>query len=274
VSLNPAKTNMRLTRGGPLTRDPTGYAASFGLNTDTRTRVTGPSWGWTSGRTTRGAWQRGGNFTLMFKAASTLDVSLGPTWTQSRATAQYVTAVTDATATDTYGRRYVFADLDQTTLSLDARVNLTLTPQISFELFAQPFLSSGDYENLKQLGAPRTFTFDRFGAEAGTIAAIDGSRRYEIDPDGAGTARAFRVDNKDFNFRSLRSNAVFRWEWRPGSTLYLVWQQSREGTLTASDPTLPYTRVGNFEFGRETGDLFGMRPDNILLIKASYWLNP
>jgi hypothetical protein len=82
------------------------------------------------------------------------------------------------------------------------------------------------------------------------------------------------VDNRDFNTRSLRSNAVFRWEWRPGSTLFVVWQQNRSGSLAASDPDNPYSRVGNFRLGRDTSDLFDAHPDNILMIKASYWLNP
>ena len=82
------------------------------------------------------------------------------------------------------------------------------------------------------------------------------------------------MNNKDFNLRSWISNAVFRWEWKPGSTLFLVWQQSRSGRVAASDPDSPFTRVGNFRLGRDTSDLFGLSADNILLIKASYWLNP
>ena len=74
--------------------------------------------------------------------------------------------------------------------------------------------------------------------------------------------------------RELRSNAVFRWEWRPGSTLFLVWQQTRAGEFTGSDPDAPLDRVGNFDFGRDAGDLFELHPDNILMVKVSYWLNP
>ena len=168
----------------------------------------------------------------------------------------------------------MFGELDQSTLSINTRINVTLSPQTTIEIFAQPFLSSGNYENLKELAAPRTFDFNRYGAGAGTIVAVDEQRHFQIDPDGGGPASQFQVDNKNFNVRSLISNAVFRWEWKPGSTLFLVWQQSRSGRVVASDPDSPFSRVGNFQLGRDTSDLFGLSADNILLIKVSYWLNP
>ena len=164
--------------------------------------------------------------------------------------------------------------LKQSTLEIDARFNITLTPRVTIEIFAQPLLSSGKYQNLKELRAPRSFDFNRYGVDAGTLTEVPAGRSYEIDPDGTGPATPFRVDNEDFNIRSLRSNVVFRWEWRPGSTLFLVWQQTRSGRLDASDPDSPFYRVGNFRLGRDAGDLFELRPDNVFMIKLSYWLNP
>jgi hypothetical protein len=269
VSASPTRLNPRLTRGGPLARDPAGWTASASFNTDSRTRVTG-RFGLDGAGDRSGAWQWTGNATLLYKAGETLDLSLGPSLTESRSTAQYVTTVTDRTASSTFGRRYLFADLRQTTLSVDTRLNVTVTPDISFELFAQPFIASGDYETLKELAAPRTFDFLRYGIDAGTLAPVDAGRRFEVDPDGVGPAASFRVDNRDFNLRSLRANAVFRWEWRPGSTVYVVWQQLRSGTLAYGDDPA----AGRFDFGRDARELFGLDSDNILLIKASYWLNP
>jgi hypothetical protein len=269
VSASPARVNPRLTRGGPLTRDPAAWTASAAFNTDTRTRVTGRL-GLEASGDRSGAWQWTGTGTLLYKGGATLDLSLGPSLTRSFGTAQYVTTVADAAAGATFGRRYVFADLHQTTLSLDTRVNVTLTPDVSFELFAQPFIASGDYESLKELAAPRRFDFRRYGVDAGTITPVDGSTRFLVDPDGTGPAPAFRVDNKDFNLRSLRANAVFRWEWRPGSTLYLVWQQMRSGSLAyADDPA-----AGRFAFGRDARELLELDSDDVFLIKASYWFNP
>ena len=221
-----------------------------------------------------GAWERNFYIGLNLRAGEHFDTEIGPSFSQSHATAQYLTSVADPTATGTFGRRYVFADLKQSTLEIDARFNITLTPRLTIEIFAQPLLGSGNYENLKELRAPRSFDFNRYSVDAGTLMAVAAGRSYEIDPDGAGPATPFRLDNEDFNIRSLRSNAVFRWEWRPGSTLFLVWQQTRSGRLDASDPNSPFHRVGNFRLGRDAGDLFELRPDNVFMIKLSYWLNP
>lgn len=118
------------------------------------------------------------------------------------------------------------------------------------------------------------FQFNRFGTDVGTITPLEGGTSYDIDPDGIGPAGMFTVSNRDFNVRSLRSNAVFRWEWRPGSTLFLVWQQTRSDRLVASVPDSGYNRAGNFDFGRDAGGLFGLDANNIFLVKLSYWLNP
>src|SRR5690606_4923623 len=101
-----------------------------------------------------------------------VEVQVGPNLSWSRVAAQYVTTVTDEFADHTYGKRYIFADLDQTTLGIDTRVNVTFTPELSFELYAQPFISSGDYLTLKELRAARTFDFIEYGVDAGTVQSL------------------------------------------------------------------------------------------------------
>jgi hypothetical protein len=199
-----------------------------------------------------------------------IELSLGPSLSWDKSEAQFLGRVADPLAANTFGARYIFANVDQTTISLDTRLNMAFNAETSFELFAQPFLSSGDYGNLKELAMPRSFDFVRYGIDGGTQTSITGGR-FEIDPDGVGSARAFRVDDKDFNFRSLRANAVFRWEWRPGSTLFLVWQQSRAGRLVVNGLN---DQVGDFDLGRDSRALFEIQPDNIFMIKVNYWLNP
>ena len=83
-----------------------------------------------------------------------------------------------------------------------------------------------------------------------------------MDPDGTGPASTFQVQNPDFNFRSLRANLVLRWEFRPGSTLFLVWQQARQGI----DP------VGDFRFGRDFGAIWDAPATNVLAVKATWWV--
>ena len=135
---------------------------------------------------------------------------------------------------------YTFARLEQTTLSMTGRFNFTATPNLSLQVYAQPFLSTGKYSNWRELDDPRAEDYD------------DRYKPYPGDPGG-------------FRFAQLRSNSVLRWEYRPGSTLFLVWQQGRD----LFDP-----RAANFDFGRDTQDLFGLHPDNTLLLKVSYWFNP
>lgn len=264
--------NDRLTRGGPLAQDPAGTSLTAFASSDFRKAYTLNAFG-NLGWDEAGARRASINLGVGLKPASNWDVRVGPNISRSRSVAQYVTTVTDTLAIRTFGRRYIFADLEQTTFGLETRVNVTFTPALTLEMYAQPFLSSGDYEGLKELHAPRTFQFDRYGSELGTVAR-DSHGTYTVDPDGSGPARTFQVSDRDFTFRSLRGNAVLRWEWRPGSTLFLVWQQSRSESLTALSSDSAYGRVGNFDLNRDARELFGLNPDNIFVIKVNYWLNP
>ena len=260
----------RLTRGGPLAVTPRRVTASIRVQTDrTKPYVVSASYDWNGDNA--GSWRQGGDLNLSVAVQSNWEVSFGPSISKERVAAHYVTAVSDPLATETFGGRYVFAKLDQTTFSLDTRFNITFTPNLSFELFAQPFVSTGNYGALKEFRAPGTFDFLRYGTDIGTVTD-PGDGTYLVDPDAAGPAAAFSVDNRDFSYRSLLGNAVLRWEWRPGSTLYLVWQQSRVQDLEASDPTL--SRIGESRIGHDTADIFRIPPDNIFQLKVSYWLNP
>lgn len=253
-----------------MARTPGGWSGMANLNTDNRKAYTfRGNWRWSTDEA--GSWSQSGGVDATWKAGDRWEVRLGPDVTRSHSAAQFVTSVGDATATDTYGRRYVFAGIDQTTVALDMRLNVTFSPSLSFEVFARPFVASGDYSGLKELRAPRTFEFARYGVDAGTVTrADDGDLR--VDPDGSGPASPFDVADRDFNYRSLLGNAVLRWEWSPGSTLYLVWQQSRELRLSGFDPA--DGGLGQFRLGRDARELFGIAPDNIFQVKVNYWLNP
>jgi hypothetical protein len=251
----------RLTRGGPLTRGVARDRASFRLESDSRKP-------WSLRANTSYEWDAAGSrqirtgLRLELRPSSAWNISLGPSWQHTQAAAQYVGSVEDPLAAATYGQRYLFAHLDQTTVSMETRLNITFRPGLTIQVYAQPFLASGDYSDIKELRAPRTFSFLRYGLDTGTITMQNGE--YVIDPDGAGPAQSFTLENEDFNRRSLRGNAVLRWQWRPGSTLFLVWQQSR------SD----YTDLNDLRLGRDARGLLGIPPDNVFVLKVSYWLNP
>jgi hypothetical protein len=167
-----------------------------------------------------------------------------------------VGSIADAGAVDTYGQRYVFAQLDQTTVSANLRLNWAFTPNLSLQMFAQPLISSGEYFAYKQLVRARSYEWEPVGSGVPQYNAVGDS----IDINGPGPGRGF---NPDFNVTSLRGNAILRWEYMPASTLFLVWTQDRSGR----------EENGEFEFGSACSKMFDQRPNNIFLAKVSYYFN-
>jgi hypothetical protein len=137
---------------------------------------------------------------------------------------------------------FTFARLDQSTFAITGRANWTATPTLSVQLYAQPFVSTGSFSRWREIAEARSpdiaTRFAAFGAGS--------------DPEG-------------FNFKQFNSNAVLRWEYRAGSTLFVVWQQGR--VQTELNP-------GTFAFSRDYRDLFRAHPINTVLLKIAYWLNP
>lgn len=252
----------RLTRGGPVVQLDGGGFASASLTTDTRKAFyldVASDYGWRAG----GRWSWGIYSTLTYRPAPNVSLSLGPSFTHVAATTQYVRSWDDPTAEHFHGKRYLFSDLRRQTVSMNTRLNVTFTPALTLELFAQPYISAGKYLNFQEFAAPRSSHRLVYGEDIGTVRLEDG--RYTVDPDGeAGAAPSQTFRNPDFNFRSLRGNAVLRWEWRPGSTLYLVWQQDRSNEAD----------VGDLRLGRDQSALFRAPADNVLVFKVSYWMNP
>jgi len=259
----------RLTRGGPLARAPGGWSANINFNTPPQAQLQ-PRLSFNYSEDDAGGWRRSVNTGVTMRFSGVSEIVLGGSFSRSRSAAQYVTTIADARATNTFGNRYIFAPIGQTTLDLEVRLNLTFTRKLSLEVYTQPFLSSGDYGNLMELRAPRTFDFLTYGSDIGTVTrGTDG--RYTIDPVGDGLDD-FTVSDRDFSARSLIGNAVLRWEWRPGSTMFLVWQQTRSERPTSLG--LPQGTYGNFHFGDDASRWFEMKPDNVFMIKVNYWLNP
>jgi hypothetical protein len=260
LGYNPTYLNDRFTRGGPLASQPSSWNASVNGGTDTR-RVISLSANFSYSHASSGGtgWYFGPY--ADYRPASNLHFTFGPSINRQNSTAQYVRAVTDALATSTYGKRYVFASLHQTTLALDTRAEWTFTPALSFQLYAQPFVSAGQYYGFKEFLTPRKFNFAQYGTDRGTITRSS-TGTYTVDPDGTGPAPSFTFGDPTFNVRNLRGNAVVRWEYRPGSALFFVWQQQRSG----------FEPIGDFNAGRDVGEIFRSVPTNVFLIKATYWI--
>ena len=272
LQYDPWNDDDRLTRGGPIAQSPSRKSVTFRLNSDGRRAAVGSgSFSWSEDAA--GGWSRRVQLSLNARFRETLQIDIGPSYSWSLSRAQYVTAVQDPLAGETFGSRYVFADLDRSTLSLEARVNLTFSPTLSLQLYLEPFVSTGDYGALKEFLSPGTYDFLEYGQGTSTIQPTD-QGGYVVDPDGSGEASSFVVSDRDFSYRSLLGNAVLRWEWRPGSTLFFVWQQRRIDSRIGHGSSGGRDWVGTFDLGRDTGDVFDVAPDNIFMIKANYWLNP
>ena len=259
----------RLTRGGPLTRRPAGYSVRLGFGTDRRSDLqlnAGFSFSGDAG----GGWSRQADMRFAVRLMERIELELAPNLRRSHTAAQYVQTVADPSAAATFGERYVFAPLNQTTLGTQTNLLVAFNPRLTLELFAQPFVSSGNFGGPMEFSRSRSFEFLRYGEDVGGLSAnADGGST--VDPDGTG-AKSFNVRPLDFNFRSLLGNAVLRWEWRTGSTFFFVWQQTRSERLVGSGETM--VDAGEFRLGPDTRALFGLKPDNVFMFKVTYWLNP
>jgi hypothetical protein len=138
--------------------------------------------------------------------------------------------------------RYMFATLNQVTTDLTIRIDYTITPELTIQYYGSPFIAAVDYSNPKYITNPNAEKFeDRFSTDV-SFSTDDFENGY------------------DFNFRQFRSNLVARWEYRPGSLIYIVWTQSKTGSAA----------TGDFSFIDDMDGLFNLHPQNVFLIKFSY----
>ncbi len=250
-----ATTSVSLTRGGPLMGRGPGWNTSFnvGNRATSRTRLSGNLY-----------FQRNDDGASTGRVQGTFSMRPGPRWQLAvspyydRVTEpqQYISTLSGGRA-ETYNSRYVFAFIDRSTMSMEYRLGLTLKPDLNLDVYAEPFAASGHYYDYGELLAPGSRQRLTYGT---------GETSLVINPDGSRVATAggstINLRNRDFNTLSFRSNVVLRWEWRAGSTLYVVWQQDREGTEMLG------TRVN-------AGDAFRSLTapgPNIFLIKTSFWI--
>jgi len=252
----------RLTRGGPSAERLPFKQVDAYLSTDQRKSLSVTLNG-DYGTNTGGAWGWDAACSLRLKPSQALTIQSGPRVSRGQTLLQYVRTAVDPYATATYGSRYVFADINQTEVSLPTRVDWMFSPHASFQLYVQPLIAVGDYWGFKELARPRVFEYHRYGTDIGAMAFDPAANRYSVDPDGAGAAAPFSFGNPDFNFRSIRFNAVFRWEWRLGSTLYVAWTQRREEDAG----------IGQFGLGRDLRALARVPSDNVFMVKVAYWFS-
>ncbi len=194
---------------------------------------------------------------LEIRPMNSMLLTIEPEYSIQNSTLQYVT-----TSYSGGNSKYLFSDLDMKTLSFVFRVNYTITPELTIEYYGQPFVSAGKYSEYKVITDSKADEYrDRFHIfEPSEISYDQQNKLYSIDENSDGIDD-YSFGNPDFNFRQFRSNLVVRWEYLPGSVFYLVWSQGR--TSSASR--------GIFSYGNDMKDLFDVVPNNIFLVKLSYW---
>jgi hypothetical protein len=231
----------RSARGGPAFRQDPYFAPWFGINGDDRRAVVPMLWT----NFFRGSGGRSASNNLQpeidVKLSGRFSSAFSLNWTHNVADNQWYSNFTDLAAVT----HYTFAHLDQHTTSATVRLNYTFTPAISIQGYVQPFISKGTFTNVRQLSAtPRASNYDdRY--------AVYGDTSVTNHPGG-------------FNFKEFQSNLVFRWEYQPGSVLFVVWNEGRQGSTPAE---------GNTDFGGDVRDLLRLHPASTVLVKMSYWLN-
>jgi hypothetical protein len=227
----------RCARGGPALRLSPDFNTLVNLNADPRLRLS-PAFAaiYTVADDNRSSLWRVRPY-LTFRPSTRVSAELGTRFQRNHDNTQYLATAGDVGADSTH---YLFAHLDQDLLSFTSRLDVTLRPTLSLQLYAEPFVTAGHYTNVREIASPRAASYDaRFRPYAG------------VPPDG------------DFNEKSFNASAVLRWEYRPASTVFVVWTQARD----QGDRDF-----GSFTAVRDYRNLFAARPDNVFLIKAAYWL--
>ena len=248
-----------LTRGGPIIRTPSAYAVLGQVNSRANVPTT---WNARSEyyHDAFGGWRWDVSTGLATRPAPQWQASVDPTYSRSVDARQYV-ATRSGGGTAIFGQRYIFAAVERSTLSARFRVNYALTPNFTVEGYAEPFAASGRFYGFGEVPEPRSNELRVYGA-SGT------GTTFTRNPDGSATvndgASSFALPALDFQRLSFRSNLVLRWEWLPGSTAFLVWQQSRQDFGPAGTLIRP----------RDLWDSVSADGDNFLVAKVSYWIGP
>lgn len=194
---------------------------------------------------------------ISYQPLNTLQFSFEPSYTRNNNELQYVT---DCDYQN--NKRYIMGSLNQHILSFSARININISPNLTIQYWGQPFITSGKYTQLKRTTNPRANNYNGRFQEFNThqISVPDEDNYYLIDENTDGKTD-YKFENPNFNFNEFLSNLVLRWEYLPGSALYLVWSQNRRYTDTS----------GNFDLSDNLGKLYKNEvPNNTLMVKLSY----
>ncbi len=195
-------------------------------------------------------------FGMNFQISDALRISLSPSFMKNKDEIQYVSNV-DYQG----GQRYIRGYIDQSQTFLTLRLNYNITPDFTIQYYGMPFLSAGKYRDFKYIHDPQADDYrERYIVYSeDQISYNSTDNLYEVDED-RDQSTDYSFDNPDFNVKDYNSNLVVRWEYQPGSTVYLVWSRSRND----------YLSNGDFHLWKDSRDLYRLYPSDVFLIKFSY----
>ena len=255
IGRNGQSLSANALRGGPSLRQAGVWSSWISVETDSRKKVRFFMSGSSSRRDNGDSWHFSAEAGSTIVPSRAFQLSLSPGYEQRYNELQYV-----CTQDVSGQKRYIFGAIDQKTLALTIRLSYCLTPELSIQFYGMPFLSAGRYDRFKHITDSRSRDWGRryHLYESGELAWDEAAGGYSVTE--AATGLAYGFGRPDFNFLQFRSNLVIRWEYIPGSTLYLVWSQGRTG----------FREDGEFSFGRDVDNLFNIHPYNVFLVKFSY----
>ncbi len=255
----PGKSD-NLTRGGPMAATPQGIFTEASFRNNFTSRVSLSAWVFYFSNDI-GSWEQSTGFSVGGRIGNRMSYSVEPRFTREADSRQYITAIVpkagDVGNPATYGNRYVLGNIYRSQLSAQIRINYFFTPDLSLECYAEPFAASGDYRSFGELRAAASRDITEYGVNGIEIEETDDGQYQVTD-----NSETFEFVAEDFGVRSFRSNVVLRWEFRPGSTFYVVWQQDRFG----------FKEPGRRVRIRSLGDGLSSDGANFFAIKMSYWI--
>jgi len=256
VNFDGNQRNNGMLRGGSSMYLPADYGFSIGFDSDSRKKFSFEGNLDMFGGSEKQIVLRNYGLEFQYKPASLLSLELEPSYRTRLRDLQFVTI-----DENTVENRYVFASIDQNILSMSFRINLTLTPELTVQYWGQPFIAAGNYSEFKVITDPLADAYhDRYHVfTQDEITYLPDDELYMVNEDG-GTIPTYYFDNPDFNFKEFLSNLVVRWEYKPGSVVYLVWSQNRQ----QADVTDQFALLNDMK------DMWNIYPYNTFLVKFSY----
>lgn len=254
ISRDSREFSNTLLRGGPSVITPGNAGYSLWLSTNSSKKISFSASFYQYFGDFNSNKYGGVDFGIHWNPINALNISFNPSYGFSNSDLQYVT-----TQDYNNGSDYIFGRIQQKTLVLPVRINLGITPTMTLQYYGQPFISAGKYDQFKRITNPvaKKYT-DRFNFFNSQQLQLE-NEAYSVDRNEDGITD-YTFDQPDFNAFFFLSNLVYRWEYKPGSTLFLVWSQGRDNYITK----------GIFSAKNDLKDVFNIYPNNVFLIKWSY----